>query len=573
MFGAANAGRILIAVVLLWLLLILFIGGPLLRRNDSEYNVINGENAELILARLSRASSELGALKAQNEELRNLLQNYIPIEAQIKKATNVLNEDSQQSIEALQTFEASRRRLAFNINELWHHLRTRLNSSQMSAINEHRNNLLFEIEQISDRDYEWRKSELRKLANYLNRKINELQNPKDCKTAQKLVCQLNKGCGFGCQLHHVAYCFLSALATQRTLILDSHSWRYASQRVRKATNSRWDLVFQPLSDTCLDDSGSTRSHWRGNDRHVQVIELPIIDSLRPRPPFLPLAIPEQLSTKLQTLHGDPFVWFIGQIVRYIMRPSKEMQAYLEKSKTKLNFKTPIVGVHVRRTDKVGTEASFHSLSEYMYFVEDYYNRIDLFNERLQKQEKVERLVYLATDEPSIWTKEVKKYQNLGYKFIGDSGIAKTASLGNRYNFDSLKNIILDIWLLSECDHLVCTFSSQVCRLAYELMQTRGLDTKAKTKIDWSDAFNSLDDIYYFGGQSEHNQIAVLSHKVREKDEINFKVGDIIGIAGNHWNGYSKGLNRRTLESGLYPGFKTIEQVKTAFFKVFDEPEK
>lgn len=53
-----------------------------------------------------------------------------------------------------------------------------------------------------------------------------------------------------------------------------------------------------------------------------------------------------------------------------------------------------------------------------------------------------------------------------------SFIANTATVGRRYSFDSLKNIILDVWLLSETDYLVCTFSSQVCRLAYELMQSR-----------------------------------------------------------------------------------------------------
>lgn len=50
-------------------------------------------------------------------------------------------------------------------------------------------------------------------------------------------------------------------------------------------------------------------------------------------------------------------------------------------------------------------------------------------------------------------------------------LAGTASMNRRYSYDSLKNIILDIWLLSESDFLVCTFSSQVCRLAYELMQS------------------------------------------------------------------------------------------------------
>jgi len=89
------------------------------------------------------------------------------------------------------------------------------------------------------------------------------------------------------------------------------------------------------------------------------------------------------------------------------------------------------------------------------------------------------LVYLATDDLSLWKNDVKKYEEMGYVFIGDSNIAQTAGLSNRYSMNSLKNIILDVIMLSECDHLVCTFSSQVCRLAYELMQSRGLEDDKK----------------------------------------------------------------------------------------------
>lgn len=32
------------------------------------------------------------------------------------------------------------------------------------------------------------------------------------------------------------------------------------------------------------------------------------------------------------------------------------------------FEKPIVGIHVRRTDKVGTEAAFHAVEEYMKYV-------------------------------------------------------------------------------------------------------------------------------------------------------------------------------------------------------------
>jgi len=118
----------------------------------------------------------------------------------------------------------------------------------------------------------------------------------------------------------------------------------------------------------------------------QILDLPIVDSLRPRPPYLPLTIPQQIGSKLVTLHGDPAVWWIGQLVRYIMRPSREMLKYLEESKSNFKFKHPIVGIHVRRTDKIGTEAAFHSLSEYMVMVDDYFDKLDFESARQNKVE-------------------------------------------------------------------------------------------------------------------------------------------------------------------------------------------
>ena len=53
--------------------------------------------------------------------------------------------------------------------------------------------------------------------------------------------------------------------------------------------------------------------------------------------------------------------------------------------------------------------------------------------------------------------------------------------------------------------------------------------------DASANFHSLDDIYYFGGQNAHNQIAIYPHEPRTADEIPMEPGDIIGVAGNTWN--------------------------------------
>lgn len=57
-------------------------------------------------------------------------------------------------------------------------------------------------------------------------------------------------------------------------------------------------------------------------------------------------------------------------------------------------------VHVRRTDKVGTEAAFHPIEEYMVHVEEHFQ---LLSRRMQVDK---RRVYLATDDPSL-LKEAK----------------------------------------------------------------------------------------------------------------------------------------------------------------------
>ena len=127
--------------------------------------------------------------------------------------------------------------------------------------------------------------------------------------------------------------------------------------------------------------------------------------------------------------------------------------------------------------------------------------------------------------------------------------ARLAAMSSRYSPESAQGVILDIHFLSQCDYLVCTFSSQVCRMAYELMQARFPDAS------WR--FKSLDDVYYFGGQNGHTMVAIYDHEPSGLDhaEIELRVGDELGLAGNHWNGFSKVRNFRTFKDGLVPSYK------------------
>ena len=68
--------------------------------------------------------------------------------------------------------------------------------------------------------------------------------------------------------------------------------------------------------------------------------------------------------------------------------------------------------------------------------------------------------------------------------------------------------------------------------------------------DASWRFKSLDDVYYYGGQSEHVVKVIYDHVPKtEYGEIELKIGDLVGLAGNHWDGYSKGKNHRTNAEG------------------------
>jgi len=83
-------------------------------------------------------------------------------------------------------------------------------------------------------------------------------------------------------------------------------------------------------------------------KDTQVVELPIVDSLSPRPPYLPLAVPKDLASRLARLHGDPIVWWIGQFLKFILRPQEATSNMIQEASIKRGFKRPVVGWVITR---------------------------------------------------------------------------------------------------------------------------------------------------------------------------------------------------------------------------------
>ncbi|KAG6455895.1 hypothetical protein O3G_MSEX009472 [Manduca sexta] len=541
MMYLAKWKRVAVVLLVIWIVVTYLVISPL-RCNGS------ADEAPEFQERLKRVSSQLETLRHQHNNLIAQIRRSSGLNGNFKDIdTGALFLNAGQG--PTEEYENLRRRIHSNTKELWYYVSHELGKliheenkeekiqAILDQVADRKRSLISDEEKLPELDgyHEWRQMEAANVSDLVQRRLHYLQNPPDCREARKLICNLNKGCGFGCQLHHIVYCLIFAYATERTLILNSKGWRYNTKG--------WDYVFYPISDSCTSAYDDKVVQWPVL-YDAKVVSLPFIDSISQKPKFLPLAIPKDLAPRIVRFNGDPSSWWIGQMLKYILKPRVAMQKAINETIAKMNFKTPIVGVHIRRTDKVGTEAAFHHIHEYMAHVKDYYDQLEL------TRTVDARRVYLATDDANVLEDARKKYPE--YTFLGDASIAKTAATHRRYTPLSLTGLLVDLHMLSMCDYIVCTFSSQVGRVAYEMMQTN--------RVDASNSFFSLDDIYYFGGQNAHDRVAVMSNTGGKSQDISFETGDRIGIAGNHWNGYGRGTNKRTNVNGLIPWYKTADHL-------------
>lgn len=321
--------------------------------------------------------------------------------------------------------------------------------------------------------------DLQELSDTVQRRLQYIQNPPNCSSARKVACKVDEYCGYGCQVHHVVMCLIIAYATERTLTLEKANGIYKGHS--------WDSIFLPLSNTCTQADGLTHGDWPSEDS-VQVLHLPRIGRMLPIPDYMPLAIPADLFPRLQELHPDPAAWWVAQFVAYVMRYQSTTEAMVDQAMARLHIESgPIVGVHVRRTDKF-KEAPLRNLTEYMAVVQDYYG---------QRGQVGKGRIFLASDEVKVVEEAKLNYPQL--EVLVDEKAAASAALRTRYSEASLDGVIVDTHILSRVDYLVCTFSSNICRLAYAMKMAHSATTALN--------YTSLDDPYFFAG-SKNTRSAV-----------------------------------------------------------------
>ncbi|KER25022.1 hypothetical protein T265_07419 [Opisthorchis viverrini] len=498
------------------------------------------------------AVAPTGSVGHAHEVLRNRAINFareifFAVTASLKEINQSLANNSQVGREAvLASVESLRER----VDEMTQHLEIDLDG-------------LGRVDHLAEN----RKRELDRLGALVQQRLEKLQNPTDCSKAKLLLVSLTRPCAFGCNVHHLAYCLQLAYASGRTLILTGILTGYGEW---------WSRNFLPLSSTCSEeaaDSSSDTFFDKNTINSPRIVECPYIGHLA-NLNWLPPAVPADLAPNLTRLHAAPSVWFIGQLITYLMRPAPQFARILNHTLISFGLVsprgTPIAGLHVRRTDKVNTEAAFHSVKEYMFYVERRFRFWDAQQKMMNRHTEwindaqphytstTPRQVFIATDDPSVLDEARKQYPD--YVFLGDSKRAESANVGSRGNADSITGVALDIMVLSKADYIVCTFSSQVCRISYELMQARHGDLG-----DASGLAQSLDDTYYYGGQQ------MVSPEVIIKDEASgLEPGEHIHVAGNHWNGFARVVGLPGRSDVMVPAYKYRPRVLVVPMGNFDD---
>lgn len=179
---------------------------------------------------------------------------------------------------------------------------------------------------------------------------------------------------------------------------------------------------------------------------------------------------------------------------------------------------------------------------YVESVEEYF---DILEAKLKVDHRV-RSVFVATDEPAVLTTLKKEHPR--YDWLGDENAAQASVLENRYTDKGQDAIVKDVFKLAFSNFLVCTFSSNVCRLAYELrMALRPFVADLYEVV-------TLDMDYFFQYGNSVDYMATSSFQPEAPNELLLHKGDIIHVDACFLHcktPHNSGTNMQTNQSGHF----------------------
>lgn len=332
--------HVVVAVILLWIGSYMSFNLYQLANEYSKVAVILSEEKENVVS----LRKEISRLQKLNDGKELVMENLRKMFNQIKEESIRVSENKDSM-----TFEMLRRRISNQIREMWFYtssvkkkLENKIRKTDFEEFSKYFDNFgelqritAKNIEDLSRLDHleQIRNQTAKKLSAIIQKRLHKLQHPEDCKTAKKLVCTLKSSCGYGCQIHEVLFCFMTAYATKRTLIINSNSWPYLIRN--------WNTYFEDISSSC--NSYENPQQWSDSHDKDKVVEFQNVNIVNPRLKTMPIAIPRDLYSPIMSFHGKPSVWWVSQFAKYLLRLKPHLNDEVQNKKKALDFKSPVVG--------------------------------------------------------------------------------------------------------------------------------------------------------------------------------------------------------------------------------------
>uniref|UniRef100_A0A914KMM7 GT23 domain-containing protein n=1 Tax=Meloidogyne incognita TaxID=6306 RepID=A0A914KMM7_MELIC len=220
----------------------------------------------------------------------------------------------------------------------------------------------------------------------------------------------------------VIFCLHISTSSNRTLVLenDGSKWYYSA---------KWADVFEQLTNCEYEKHVRPflpLSKYKSIDQKDKVLllrrrfEIEWEFKIPHSPEIAPLEFKEILTEH----HTNPPAWFMGQIIKFVLRENQTTSAKLNKVEATFNLgNETFTGIHVRRTDK-RDESPFRGLEDYMKWIDFWYNseEIKIQNSKLnstKQQNKTlnKRRLFIATDEPKTIIEELRKSWGSQYELL------------------------------------------------------------------------------------------------------------------------------------------------------------
>lgn len=175
-------------------------------------------------------------------------------------------------------------------------------------------------------------------------------------------------------------------------------------------------------------------------------------------------------------------------------------------------------IQVRRQDKYRESPSIE-VGKYVEHVVEYFDILEAsVGETIRNKS-----AFVATDEPHVLTELNLRFPNI--QWLSRQETPKQSMLQNRYTDEGQDAIVKDVFLLAYSDFLVCTFSSNIGRLAYELryaLRPFAVDLYEVVSVDISYFFQYGQDANYMANHKRPDQTPF-----RNSTELTYVKGDLI----------------------------------------------